>query len=247
MPEQFVSYNPTQVGQGNNIVYQPVNQQYGQLFAQGLGRVAAQKAKAAKAAQEKEYAYKPPTIGGSTFIPKYLSGAMDELAEEARSTPNFSTSREAQNKIGIKSNLLKTDAEQLSLGEKNYAKIREIVTTSPDQNIARATTIIDLDRKQNKFQNEMDNIYSKQSDKKSANFNTVREATNYLSKAENNPKIFTQVPLDKALSGVNPYSIEKFDESNLKDANKSEFYKQSSQEKKFISKDNLDNLVSSTL
>ena len=246
MPEQFVSYNPTQVGQGNNIVYQPVNQQYGELFAKGLSKVAAQKAKAAKDAQEKEYSYKPPTIGGSTFIPKYLSGAMDELAEEARSTPNFSTDKGVQNNFGLKTNTLKTDAQQLALGEKNYAKLREMVTTSPDPNIARATTIIDLDRKQSKFQNEMDNIYSKQTDKKNANFNTVREGARYLSDPANNPKIYTQVTLDKALSGVNPYSIEKFDESNLKDANKSEFYKQSSQEKKFIRKDNLDNLVSST-
>ncbi len=246
MPQEFQSYNPTQVGQGNNLVYTPVNQQYGQLYAQGLGRVANQRAKEAKAAQEKEYAFKAPAIGGSLLAPEFVSGSIGELNEKIKKIPNFSSNRTAQIDIGGGFNNLKTDAAQIALGEKDYENIDRILATSTDKNIAFIPTLIDVEKKKAGTRNYMSEVYKTHPDRESAYQAAVKAGAVYSTDPRNKPQVKRKMPLNEALQGVDPYSKRSYDSANVSKTNNEDILAQVGQEKKYINKNNLRNLIDST-
>jgi hypothetical protein len=246
MPQEFQSYNPTQVGQGNNLVYTPVNQQYGQLYAQGLGRVANQRAKEAKAAQEKEYAFKAPAIGGSLLAPEAISGAIGELNQKATKINNFSSNRDAQNKIFGDFNNLKTDATQLALGEEDFKNIDKAIVTSTDPSIAPVSSLINNENKKYNARKHILETYGKHPDKESAWQTATKAGAVYLTDPRNKPRIERQMTLDKALEGVDPYSKKSYDGSSLSKSNNEDFLVQRGQEKKYINKNNLLNLIDSS-
>ena len=246
MPEQFVSYNPTQVGQGNNIVYQPVNQQYGQLFAQGLGRVAAQKAKAAKDAQEKEYKFKAPNIGSSAYIPNKVTGALENFNKKYTSMPGFSTSVDLQNQAALEGNQLKTDVAQLALGEEGYKKFDNDIINSTDPRLAKYPSIIGAQEKLKDLYKFIEEEEAKVTDPTQKDAAAVRAAAIWHAQKRNAPRKLIKTPLNEALQGVDPYSKVGSDGSTLADANKPGFYVQQGTEKKYITEDNLNNVITST-
>ncbi len=246
MPEQFVSYNPTQVGQGNNIVYQPVNQQYGQLFAQGLGRVAAQKAKAAKDAQEKEYKFKAPNIGSSAYIPNKVTGALENFNKKYTSMLGFSTSVDLQNQAALEGNQLKTDVAQLALGEEGYKKFDNDIINSTDPRLAKYPSIIGAQEKLKDLYKFIEEEESKVTDPTQKDAAAVRAAAIWHAQKRNAPRKQIKMTLNEALQGVDPYSKIGSDGSTLADANKPGFYVQQGTEKKYITEDNLNNVITST-
>ena len=234
MPEQFVSYNPTQVGQGNNIVYQPVDQKYGQLYAAGAKSVAAQKAKAAKDAQEKEYEAKGKFTGSSKFAPEVISEASKEYERRFMENPNASKDRNFINQHKMLGNTLTNQAKSVYEIENNFDKALDIANTDVSGNVSPLLTKLRT--------NKVINFAKEQAQKQKDPLARLDTYAGVLSDTRFAPQVVPRKSLMKQDDG-DIYQKVEWEAPNVIPTNNQDYLRQSSGGKKFVSIKNFNALA----
>lgn len=228
MPQEFQSMNPTQVGQGNNIVYQPVNQQYGQLFAQGLGRVAAQKAKAAKDAQEKEYEFKGKFKGSSTYAPEIMSNASNYFQKIVTDTPDLTRNAQKRNEYSAIANTMTNDAKSIADIEDRWNKVADVANTDTSGNVSNILTNLAKDK--------TIALAKKESTKGKDPIESMRIYAGVMS--SNQPNVAVRKSLQKEAERGDVYQKASWESPLVDTTNNPDYYKQSKGERLSIRKDN---------
>jgi len=228
MPQEFQSYNPTQVGQGNNIVYQPVNQQYGQLYAQGLGRVANQRVKEAKAAQEKEYDFKGKFKGSSTYAPEVVSKASDYFQNMVTNTKDLTTNGQKRNEYSMIAGTMTNDAKSIADIEDIWNKVSDAANTDVSGNVSGILT--------NLAKNRTIDLAKKESEKAENPILGMRTYAGVMS--SNQPGVVVRKSLQKEADRGDVFQKATWESSNLNTTNNPDFLRQSGGSKLSIRKDN---------
>lgn len=234
MPEQFVSYNPTQVGQGNNIVYQPVEQKYGQLFAHSAGKVAAQKAKAAKDAQEKEYDFKGKFTGSSVFAPEIITDASKALENEFVNYDKASTDRGFQNNHRLKMQRVTNQAKSIADIEGGWKKVIDMANTDVSGNSSPILTKLNANR--------VVNLAKEKASENKDPYGRLDTYAGVLSATDLQPQAAPMKSLMKQDDG-DIYQRVQWENPNLDTTNNPDYLRQSKGDKRSVSVKNFNSLA----